>query len=138
MYTPAGWWPRVGAALIDGLIVLACAVGLGLIGALASADAAYALGAIGYIAALLFYAPVLLANNNGQTWGKRATGVRVIRADSQAIGLGRAFSREVLVKTILFGIIPVVPLLDALWPLWQDQNKALHDLVAGTRVIAAP
>jgi uncharacterized RDD family membrane protein YckC len=137
VYTPAGWWARVGASIIDGLIVLAFAVVVGLLGALASEDTAYTLGGIAYFAGLLFYAPVLLATNNGQTWGKQTTGVRVIGADSQPIGFGRAFCREVLVKTILFGIIPVLPLIDSLWPLWQDQHKALHDMVAGTRVIEA-
>jgi uncharacterized RDD family membrane protein YckC len=137
MFTPAGWWARVGAWAIDSLIVVACAVVLGLLGALASEDTAYALGGIGYFAALLFYAPVLLTTNNGQTWGKQLTGVRVICADSEPIGFGRAFCREPLVKSILFGIVPLLPLLDALWPLWQDQHKALHDLAAGTRVIEA-
>jgi uncharacterized RDD family membrane protein YckC len=137
MFTPAGWWARVGATIIDGLITLACAFALGLVGALASADTAYALGLVGYALAVLFYAPVLLATNNGQTWGKQATGVRVICADSEPIGFGRAFTREVLVKAILLGIIPVVPLINSLWPLWQDQHKALHDLICGTRVIEA-
>ena len=137
MFTPAGWWARVGAWAIDWLIVVAFAVVLGLLGALASEDTAYLLGGIAYFAGLLFYAPVLLATNNGQTWGKQTPGVRVIGADSESIGFGRAFSRVALVKTILFGIVPLLPLLDALWPLWQDQHKALHDMVAGTRVIEA-
>jgi uncharacterized RDD family membrane protein YckC len=28
-------------------------------------------------------------------------------------------------------------LIDVLWPLWQDENKALHDLIAGTRPVEA-
>jgi uncharacterized RDD family membrane protein YckC len=134
---PAGWWARVGAAIIDGLIILACAVVLGLLGAIAGEDTAYGLAGIGYFAATIFYAPTLLVTNGGQTWGKQATGVRVINADARPIGFGRAFCREVLIKTLLFGIIPLVGLVNVLWPLWQDEHKALHDLMAGTRVIDA-
>ena len=50
------------------------------------------------------------------------------------IGFGRAlwreiFSRWLLAVTIIGGI------LDPLWPLWDDQNRALHDFMAKTRVI---
>jgi uncharacterized RDD family membrane protein YckC len=29
-------------------------------------------------------------------------------------------------------------LLDSLWPLWETTRRAVHDLVAGTMVIARP
>ena len=28
-------------------------------------------------------------------------------------------------------------LLDALWPLWDDEHRAIHDMVVGTRVVEA-
>jgi uncharacterized RDD family membrane protein YckC len=41
------------------------------------------------------------------------------------------------VTKILFGYTGILWLIDVLWPLWQAENKALHDLIAGTRVVAA-
>jgi uncharacterized RDD family membrane protein YckC len=44
------------------------------------------------------------------------------------------------VKTILLGAIPLpfaIPavLANFLWPLWDPQNRAIHDMLAGTRVV---
>ncbi len=33
---------------------------------------------------------------------------------------------------ITFGILTLV---DYLWPLWDDQNRAIHDMIAETRVV---
>lgn len=131
---PASWWSRVGATVIDGLILVAGALVAGLVGAIASEDAAYTAVGIVYLALLLFYAPVLLAVNGGRTWGKQLLGVRVLRSDGTDIGFGRAFCRESLVK-VLFSVIPFMWLIDVLWPLWQAENKALHDLIVGTRAV---
>jgi uncharacterized RDD family membrane protein YckC len=32
-------------------------------------------------------------------------------------------------------VLPYV--VDVLWPLWHRENRALHDLTAGTRVVQA-
>jgi len=37
-----------------------------------------------------------------------------------------------VVSSATFGLASV---LDALWPLWDEENRALHDLVVNTRVI---
>jgi uncharacterized RDD family membrane protein YckC len=35
-------------------------------------------------------------------------------------------------------IIPLIPyLLNYLWPLWDDQNRALHDMIVSTHVVQA-
>jgi uncharacterized RDD family membrane protein YckC len=46
----------------------------------------------------------------------------------------------VAVKALLFGIASsltfgLASLLDVLWPLWDEENRALHDLIVDTRVI---
>jgi hypothetical protein len=52
------------------------------------------------------------------------------------MGVKRALLREVAIKwglTLLtLGLFAIV---DVLWPLWDEQNRALHDLLARTRVI---
>jgi uncharacterized RDD family membrane protein YckC len=51
------------------------------------------------------------------------------------VGLARATGREVL--KAIFGVTFVLYVTDVLWPLWQRENRALHDLIAGTRVVEA-
>jgi uncharacterized RDD family membrane protein YckC len=43
---------------------------------------------------------------------------------------------------MLFGFLfwttlGIVSLIDVLWPLWDEENRALHDFVVNTRVIRA-
>ena len=46
--------------------------------------------------------------------------------------------REVVVKWLLFDAVlgavtfGLAPLLDVLWPLWDEENRALHDFIVGT------
>jgi uncharacterized RDD family membrane protein YckC len=98
---------------------------------------------LAYFVAVLFYAPVLMARegaNNGQTWGKQIVGITVVRNAGEPVGMGFAFLREVVVKNLLFGWIGsffagIPTLLDYLWPLWDDENRCLHDMVVSTHVV---
>jgi uncharacterized RDD family membrane protein YckC len=154
----ASWGSRVGAQLIDWLVLLIPAVILfivvvaGAVGISGDEDAstAAAIGAvILYVvlisAVVLLYAPLLMmrqGERNGQTLGKQMLGIRVVRNNGQTMGFGWAALREVVVKGLAVGIassiIPLLPwLLDVLWPLWDDQNRALHDFAVQTHVIRA-
>jgi uncharacterized RDD family membrane protein YckC len=147
----AGWGARVGATLLDGLILLVPVVVLVVIVVAIAAGSdvgAVVVGIVGflaYILAALFYAPVLMArggDNNGQTWGKQILGIKVIRDNGQPFDLGSAFLREFVVKNLLFGTVgsfffAIPTILDWLWPLWDDQNRALHDMLVSTHVMKA-
>jgi len=66
--------------------------------------------------------------------------IRVIRADGGQMTFGFAMLREVLVKSLLVGVVASATfglawLLDILWPLWDEENRALHDFVVNTRTI---
>ena len=152
----ASWWSRVGAALIDGLII-----GLGGIVLLIALTAPFGIGffageefgIVSLIVGLLFatlcvtivaflYAPAMMARTNGQTLGRMVLGIRVVRAKGQPMTFGWAMLREVAVKALLFGIASsltfgLASLLDVLWPLWDEENRALHDFIVDTRVIKA-
>jgi uncharacterized RDD family membrane protein YckC len=152
----ASWGRRAGAFLIDGLIVgigaLVLLVALTApfsVGFFASDDAGLVALFVGFILATLcvtvvafFYAPALMARTNGQTFGRMAVGTRVVRADGKPITFGFAMLREVAVKALLFGIIATITgglstLADCLWPLWDEENRALHDFVVNTRTVEA-
>lgn len=100
--------------------------------------------AAGIVTALLYYPP-LMRRTNGQTLGKRLLGIRVVRTDGLAMSLRRATWREVVIKMALFDALNLVPVigvavgtivftLDSLWPLWDHEHRALHDMLASTRV----
>jgi uncharacterized RDD family membrane protein YckC len=147
----AGWWSRVGAYLIDGLIVGVGALILFLpivaAGLTVDSDAGWAtLAAAGIVwllclaVAALLYAPAMMARTNGRTLGRMATNIRVVRASGQPITFGFAVLREVVIKWFLFGIAGaltggIAQLLDVLWPLWDEQNRCLHDFIVDTRVV---
>jgi len=86
---------------------------------------------------------------NGQTVGKRLLGIRVITRDGNRMDWRSAVLREVILKTLLFQVITILPtvgvvagsgifLADYFWPLPDSERRALHDIVASTRVIAWP
>jgi uncharacterized RDD family membrane protein YckC len=146
----ASWGSRVAAQLIDWLVLLIPAVVLFVLIVLGLDDPSWweVVGAtILYLvvmaAVLLLYAPLLMMRegaHNGQTLGKQLLGITVVRDNGQSMGFGWSALREVVVSLLAVGIastiIPVLPwLLDNLWPLWDDQNRALHDLAVQTHVV---
>jgi uncharacterized RDD family membrane protein YckC len=141
----SGWWRRVGAVVIDALILGVTGAILG--GVLAAAgdaseDATTAFSLLfGVLLGVVYYGALMSRDgaNNGQTLGKQAAGIRVVRKDGQPVTFGFAVLREVLVKTILFSYAAIVTLylatlLNYLWPLWDPENRALHDRIVGTHV----
>jgi uncharacterized RDD family membrane protein YckC len=153
-YQLAGWWSRVGATLIDGLIV-----GVGALIILAVFGSVFSIGffasdetgaialivglMLGFVAVAivaLLYAPLMMDRTNGKTLGRMAMGIRVVRANGQPMTFGWAMLREVAVKALLFGFAGSITfglanLADVLWPLWDDENRALHDFLVNTRTV---
>lgn len=146
----ASWGSRVGAALLDGLILLVAVVVLGGIVVAIFAAGSNVGGALvaviaflAYAVVLLLYAPVLMGRegpHNGQTWGKQIVGITVVRNDGRTVDMGFAFLREFVVKNLLFWwlgsfLLYIPTLLDYLWPLWDDENRCLHDMIVSTHVV---
>ena len=138
----AGWWRRAGAAVIDGLVIGVPAVVLLvlLLGSVGdgfwSAVLTVLLWCASALLVAILYAPLMMARTDGRTLGRMAAGVRVVRVDGAPMDIKRALLREVAVKWGL-GLLTLglFALVDVLWPLWDEQNRALHDLLARTRVI---
>jgi uncharacterized RDD family membrane protein YckC len=139
----ASWGARAGAALIDGLIMtIPYFLGIGLIiaGDEGNQDGLIVIGALLILVSVIgpfVYFPAMNGGERGQTYGKRATGIRVRREDGQTpLGFGRGLARYAI--TFVFANIFYVPLLlDYLWPLWDERNQSLHDKVAGSVVVRA-
>jgi uncharacterized RDD family membrane protein YckC len=153
-YALAGWWSRVGATLIDGIIVgIGALLILALFGSVFSVGffASDEAGIVSLIVGLLLsfvaiaivallYAPLMMARTNGKTLGRMAVGNRVVRANGEPMTFAWAMLREVAVKALLFGVagsltFGLANLADVLWPLWDDENRALHDFLVDTRTV---
>lgn len=160
----ASWGIRAGAWALDllveiGLLILVFVPG-GVVAATTDGGAAgVVLLILGGIAALVvwtLYRPSFMQRQgarNGQTLGKQWVGIRVVRVKGERMGWGWSLLREVVLKQIalwvassiaggltffLLGLGGIAPYLaNYLWPLWDDQNRAVHDMVAETRVVGA-
>jgi len=89
----------------------------------------------------LGYPALLLSRGgerNGQTWGKQALGIRVVRNDGRPLTVGVAVLREGVGKQLLTIVtFYAYALVDYLWPLGDRENQALHDKLASTHVVVA-
>lgn len=93
---------------------------------------------------IAYYVP-LMVTTNGQTLGKIVLRVRVVRTDRKVMSIARSAWREGILKQVVFNLpfsapggvafgVLVLAVLDVLWPLWDRENRAFHDMLAKTRV----
>jgi uncharacterized RDD family membrane protein YckC len=141
---------RLGAIFLDSLTMLPAIVPFG-VGAYlmraaavdgraaapgAGAALAMGLGAL-FMLAVIIYQIYLLATR-GQTLGKRWMKIRIVKLD----GSNPGFVGAVLLRGGVNGIISAIPYLGGLYALidalfiFRDDRRCIHDLIAGTRVIA--
>jgi uncharacterized RDD family membrane protein YckC len=140
----SGWWRRVGAYIIDAIIgQLVLNIGVGLI-----VGGSEVVGAIIVVVGLViafFYFPITMSRegaNNGQTLGKQALGITVSRDTGEPVTFGWALLRQFVVIWLLFQVVGGVAfglpwLIDVLWPLWDRENRALHDMIVKSHVVRA-
>lgn len=132
----AGFWIRFVAAMIDGLIVLALQGILGGVLYLAGAFNGSADEMLGilvqlftYLLGFVYY--IFFAGYCGQTPGKMAVRIKIIRCDGSPLTYSRAAFRELPAK-FLSGIIFGIGYLMA---AFDEQKQSLHDRMADTYVI---
>jgi uncharacterized RDD family membrane protein YckC len=134
-YELAGWWARVGAYLIDSVILFVGLVILVVIGAAINKALLVVLIVLWLIATLVGYWTYFEGGESGQTPGKKALGIRVRNEAGGPAGYGKAFGRNLVARVI--GLFPFVGLLDVLWPLWDSRKQCLHDKAGSTIVVRA-
>ena len=126
---PAGFWIRAGALLIDVVCVMAAEMAFGFfMGALAE-DRLAAAGsrAFRFLASPCYF--VFLHWARGQTLGKMAFHIRVVSRDGGPLSFGQAALRH-LGSWLSAAILGIGYLVAA----FRADKRALHDLIAGTRV----
>ncbi len=135
----AGFWMRLVATFIDAFIVFVLQFLLGSLLALAgfaviggegtTGNIAILVQLFGFILSFAYY--VFFTGYCGQTPGKMALRIKVIRRDGSPLSYGRAAFREIpakFISGIIFGI-------GYLMVAFDDQKQGLHDRMADTYVI---
>lgn len=118
-----GFGERFVAWLIDAIIL---GIAGAIIGAIFGQAAASLIGILLGVAYVTYF-----WTTSGQTPGKMAMGLKVVKADTgDLLDTGTAIIRYV--GYIVSGI-PV--LLGFFWVLWDPKHDAWHDKIAGTKVI---
>lgn len=135
----SGWWRRAWAQTIDDFVVAVPATLLYLvIDGTAGDVVVYAV----WLAIGAVYYPWIMLRTNGQTFGKLATGIRVVREDGSELDRNFILTREVVAKQLLFGIfgqflflLPTI--INYLLPIPDKSNQAIHDKMVRSRVVRA-
>jgi uncharacterized RDD family membrane protein YckC len=127
---------RCGALLIDYIVVASIIVFSTLIGRLLGGGARLAGGTaetVGWLVAigvtLLNF--VVLTGLRGQTLGKWATGLRIVRLDGKPMTFVSSLLRHVIGYLVSFITLG----LGFLLAIFHAQGRALHDILAGTVVV---
>jgi uncharacterized RDD family membrane protein YckC len=125
----AGFWTRLAAAILDGILVGAVALAIAALARLADAPA---FGAAAVLAAAWLYFALMESSPGGATFGKRVLRLQVLTADRmQRVGFLRATGRWAgrWLSALAFAAGYLVQPFTA-------RRQALHDLLAGTVVVA--
>ena len=153
----AHWGKRVGATLIDslimGLAMIPYYIGLGMTTAGASTEvdpitgqttttmgetsglglALMGLGFLLYLAVFIWNI-CIKQGKTGYSIGKGVMGIKLVKADSgQPIGAGMSFVRQ------LAHLVDAIPCyIGFLWPLWDAKKQTFADKIMSTYVIDQP
>ena len=139
----SGWWRRVGATIVDELILF---VPMLVVLMLAGAAAGLTVGALAATAVGGLYSVKLLTSSKGQTIGNQAVSTCVRDATTGSVlTMKQALKRWGFVAAYsLFGLtgahagtvtVGVIGLVDCLFPLVSARKQTLHDLFASTIVL---
>jgi uncharacterized RDD family membrane protein YckC len=139
---------RLGAAILDGIIfggmvyvpmligfVLAGVAGADQGEELSSGLLVLGLG-FGLIGLVVWsWMTIVYVKRNGQTIGKKITGIKVVRRDGSPISLGRIFWLRNVVNALI-GIIPLYSVIELLF-IFGESQQCVHDKIADSIVVRA-
>ena len=91
--------------------------------------------ALGFLAFVLIQGYFLMTN--GQTVGKKITGIRIADLDGNVPDFGKLISRRYLPISVAASIPligPYLSIVDVLF-IFRKDRRCVHDLIAGTKVV---
>lgn len=124
----AGFWIRLGAAILDGLII---GIPLAIISLIlfGEADSTFT-NIVSFLYSLLI--PIVW---DGYTIGKKICGIQIKRLDGRPIGIGTMLLRQ-LVGGLIYGFtLGIALIVSAFMVGLREDKRAIHDFIAGTVVV---
>ena len=130
---------RLGAAIIDGLLVVPASYVFGMMQITKTwPDPGLAIG-VGLYSMVLLAVNLTLLYRSSQSIGKKLVGIKIVRKDGSRASLARIFWLRGVVNAIP-GFIPGIRyfygLVDALF-IFGEPRRCIHDYIADTIVIKA-
>ena len=147
----ASWGDRALGYIIDSLfvfgvmIILYVVLGSFFFATVGISRSEPAAGALCCLSLILFplstllvglYNRVYLVSLRGYSIGQGVMKLKVVDAQGALLSQGTALIR--LIVQAALGFVPLLPILDLLWPLWDPYRQTLHDKAVGCYVIYNP
>ena len=144
--TLASRWSRLGASIIDGVLMVVVVMPLAFfLGAFEAIEQSGEMGigptialGIASIGAFFLFNGYLLSTN-GQTVGKKLMNIKIVDLNGNNMPFGRLIGMRYIPVWIV-SYIPIVgsftSLIDALF-IFRADKRCVHDLIAGTQVVNA-
>jgi uncharacterized RDD family membrane protein YckC len=131
---PAALGQRAAAKVIDALVVIAFIVPLALLMARGAPREAVFVTLVVVIALccsfLLGVYTAIAESSSGQTLGKRARRIRVVRESGRRISFGQSVVRQLPILLSIYWI-------DAMFALFTEKRQRAFELLSKTRVVLA-
>lgn len=128
MLNPAGFWARLGANLLDSLII---GIPLAIISYLLVGDweetpiTSFGNMLYSLIVPVLWY---------GFTVGKKMLGIRIVKVDGSKLGYGAMILRVIVGGLVYIFTLGIGLIVSAFMVGIREDKRAIHDFIAGTYV----
>lgn len=126
MENPAGFWNRIGARLLDGLILA------GAFGVFTGEFVTEGFGITDVLA--LVYSLLLPPLWYGYTLGRKALGNRIVKRDGSNVDFVNMVKRELVGGLLYFVTFGVALIISAFMVCLREDKRAIHDFIGGTFV----
>jgi uncharacterized RDD family membrane protein YckC len=127
---PVGFWKRLGAYLLDSLIV---STPLYLFQSLAGLEENVAVSAVIFILSLL-YSVLVPVYWHGYNVGKRIVGIRIVKVNGEKLGIGAMIMRSLVASLVYALTLGIGVIISAIMVGTRKDKRAIHDFLAGTYV----
>lgn len=125
----AGFWIRFWASLLDGVVLSALFIIIRYLLGVSLTEPPLGIQLLEWLVSIVY--SVALTVRFGQTLGKMALGIRVIRQDGSPNTWGPILLRETIGKFVSF----IILLIGYIMAAFDSKKRALHDRIAGTYVV---
>ncbi|TLS35077.1 RDD family protein [Pseudalkalibacillus caeni] len=131
---PAGFWIRLGASLLDGIIT---AIPFGFISYLITGEffgdensEPWPTTVLGLVYSILL--PVVW---HGYVIGKKIVGIRILKANGEEVGLGTMLLRVLVGQMLIYALtLGIGAIVSAFMVGIRKDKRSIHDFIAGTYV----